>query len=276
MFFSAFVVFREIFEIMLITGIIIGATNNMKNKKKAISLGFIAGIIGSIIFAMLTDKITDFAGGLGQEITSAIILFIAAFFISWTLLWMQAHAKELKTNFNNISQEINKGEKTYFILSLIIALTILREGAEIILFTYGMIASGEAIHNIIIGSIIGCVAGLLIGLLMYFSLVRIPLRYFFKVTTILLTFLVAGMFSHALGYLTSAGYLNELSNVVWNSSHIISNDSVIGLFLETLFGYNANPNLAQLSGYCFVLFSFSCYFKQDFIVKSLRKVKILS
>lgn len=271
MFFSAFVIFREIFEIMLITGIIIAATNNMPNRKKAILFGFLAGILGSFIFVLLADKITNMANGLGQEITNALILLTACFFISWTILWMQKHAKEMKNNFYQITADITKGKKTYFILSLIIALTILREGAEIILFTYGMIASGEAVHNIAIGSFMGFSAGILVGILTYVSLIKIPLKYFFTVTTIMLTFLVAGMFSHAIGYLTAAGYLGQFSDIVWNSSHIISDKSTLGTLLEVLIGYEAKPNIAQLFGYITIISCFLCYFKRNTIIKIFRK-----
>ncbi|MFZ8864878.1 MAG: FTR1 family iron permease [Rickettsiales bacterium] len=271
MFFSAFVIFREIFEIVLILGIIIAVTNNMPNRKKAIILGFLFGLISSVIFAFFASKITDLANGLGQEITNAIILFTASFFIGWTILWMQKHAKEIKQNFQKISSEISQGKKSYIILAFIIALTILREGAEIILFTYGMLASGQTVFTIALGSLIGFVAGITIGLLMYFSLVKIPLKYFFTITTIMLTLLVAGMFAHAIGYLTAAGYLNQFSNIVWNSSHIISNNSLLGSFLEVTIGYKASPNLAQLTSYIAIITGFFCYFNKSKINIFLKK-----
>ena len=271
MFFSAFVIFREIFEIVLILGIIIAVTNNMPNRKKSIILGFLIGLMSSVIFAFFASKITDFADGLGQEITNAIILFSASFFIGWTILWMQKHAKEIKQNFQKISTEISQGKQSYIMLSFIIALTILREGAEIILFTYGMLASGQTVFTIALGSLIGFVAGITIGLLIYFSLIKIPLKYFFTITTIMLTLLVAGMFAHAVGYLTAAGYLNQFSNIVWNSSHIISNNSLIGSFLEVTIGYKASPNLAQLTSYIAIITGFICYLNKSKINIFLRE-----
>jgi high-affinity iron transporter len=47
------------------------------------------------------------------------------------------------------------GEKPFYMLSIVIALTVLRDGSEIVMFTYGILASGETILNIMIGTILG-------------------------------------------------------------------------------------------------------------------------
>ena len=103
---SAIVVFREVFEIVLIVGIVLAATREMPHRAKAVLLGFGGGLAGSALVALFTGAISGFAQGLGQEYFNAAILFTAAGFIGWTLLWMKRHAKEMRQNFEKIGKEM--------------------------------------------------------------------------------------------------------------------------------------------------------------------------
>ncbi len=246
---SAIVVFREVFEIVLIVGIVLAATKGMPGRSKAISIGFAGGIAGSILVAFFTGKISELAEGMGQEYFNAAILFIAAGFIGWTLLWMKKHAREMKSNFQKLGQEVADGSVPFLSLSLVIALAILREGSEIALFTYGMLATGQSPLSITAGSIIGLLGGTIVGVLLYLGLIQLSLRLFFKVTGALLVVLVAGMMSQGIGFLTAAGAFENLSFTVWDSSWLLNEQSIIGESLKTLAGYTARPTAIQLIVY---------------------------
>lgn len=249
MFAAALVIFREILEIVLIVGVILAATSGMPGRSKAIMSGIVLGIMGSILIAYFANQIANFADGMGQEIINASILFFAAGFIGWTIIWMKKHAREMRAKFSKIGDDIVKGETPLYMLSLIIGLTIFREGAEIVLFTYGMIAAKQSISSIALGALIGGSSGLAVGLMLYFSLVRIPVKYFFMVTSYMLVLLVAGMISHAFGYLVAAGYFAELSATVWNSSFLLSDRSFLGEIMAILIGYTARPSVIQIIAY---------------------------
>lgn len=246
---SAIVVFREVFEIVLIAGIVLAATRSMPHRGKAVFLGFAGGIAGSALIALFTGRISSMAEGLGQEYFNAGILFAAAAFIGWTVLWMKRHAREIKGRFQQLGQNVTDGTVSYFALSMVIAVTMLREGSEIVLFTYGMLASGQSLATILAGATIGLIGGVATGLMLYMGLIRISIKYFFRITSTLLIMLVAGMMSQGIGFLTAAGVFESLSFTVWDTSSILGEDGLLGQSLKTLLGYTAQPSAIQIIVY---------------------------
>ena len=255
--FSAFIVtFREVLEMALIVGVILAATNGLEGRKKWIFLGFAAGITGSAIVAAFTESISNFAQGIGQELFNAIILFVACFVIGWTAIWMRVHAREMIKQIKEKGGKIVEGDLPKISLSIIIALAVLREGSEIVLFTYGLLASQQSFVSILAGSLSGLAAGSLLGLLLYAGIVKIPTKYVFQVTTWILLFITAGMSSIGAKYLVAAGYLSSYSKVVWNTSTIISEQTIAGQILHALFGYSDQPMFIQVVFYIGTLLLF--------------------
>lgn len=246
---AGIVIFREILEIVLIVGIVLAATRDMQGRGLWIGLGIGAGLAGSAAVAFFTDQISEFAEGMGQELFNASIMIVAALFIGWTVLWMSRHAREMKAHFHQVGERISSGSLPYYSLSIVIALAMLREGSEIVLFSYGMIASGQSLSSILIGGLIGGVGGLIVGLLIYFGLISLSPKYFLRVTSALLILLVAGLMSQAIGFLVAAGYFENLSQTVWDSSWLLDENNPLGIGLQALVGYTSRPVTAQLLVY---------------------------
>lgn len=246
---SATIYFREVFEIVLIVGIILAATKGLPGRNKWIYAGFGLGLIGSALVAVFTNQISEMAEGLGQELFNALILFTAAFFIGWTAIWIQRHAHEMKARFTKVSDAVKAGDVPAYSLALVIALAVLREGAEMVLFTYGMLAAGQPATALVSGAVIGLVGGLVLGLLIYKGLISISPRYFLKVTGALLVLLVAGLVSQGVGMLVAAGYFEQMSTTAWNSDWLLSDQGIVGETLAVLVGYTTRPTYAQLAAY---------------------------
>lgn len=247
---SAVIFFREVFEIVLIVSIVLAATRDLPGRMKWVYTGFAAGLAGSALVAIFTDSISNFADGVGQEIFNAAILFTAALFIGWTVIWMKRHAREMKAHFTRIGHAVANGEIPAYSLSLVIALAILREGSEMVLFSYGILAGGQTtIATLATGALIGLSGGLALGLLLYFGLLKISPRYFMQITSWLLVLLVAGMMSQGVGMLVAAGYFEAFSATAWNTSWLLADDHILGESLGVLVGYTSRPALAQVAIY---------------------------
>ena len=68
-------------------------------------------------------------------------------------------------------------------LAIVVAVAVLREGSEVVLFLYGIAASGSAgFKDLLIGGLFGLALGCALSLLMFYGLVAIPARYLFAVT----------------------------------------------------------------------------------------------
>ena len=246
---SAIVIFRETVEIALIVGIVLAATRGLSNRMPWILSGLALGAAGAGIVAMFVERISNMAEGMGQEFFNAIVLSAAALVIGWTVIWVNRHAREMATKFRQVSSDVMSGRTPFYTLAIVIALAMWREGSETVLFVYGMLLSGQTAASIIGGATIGVTLGLAMGVALYLGLLKLSTRYMFKVTTVLLVMLVAGLTAQAAGYLTAAGYFSEWSAPVWNTAWLLSEKSLVGLTLHSLIGYMEEPTVIQVVCY---------------------------
>jgi high-affinity iron transporter len=259
MFSVSVVVFREVLEISLILITLLAATRGLSGRTKWIVYGLIGGVTGSCVVAYGADAISSFAEGIGQELFNAGVLVSASILIGWTVIWMRRHGREMSRHLKELAQEVNKGEKPLMALTIVIALAVLREGSEIVLFTYGFLASGENLLSIVAGEALGLAAGIGVGVCLYYGLVSISTRFLFSFTSWLLIFLAAGMISQATGLLQAGGVLPVFISQLWDSSMILSEQSFIGSVFHTLIGYTSRPSFIQVISYvislvCLIVF----------------------
>jgi len=249
MFQIAIVVFREILEVALIIGILTAATKEISGRTKWILSGLGLGLLGSFALAFSTDKISESLDGMGQEFFNGLILIAAATMIGWTVLWMQKHAKSISGELKRLSNSIRDGKKPLYVLLVVVFLSVLREGAEIVLFTYSYYISGTAITDIIFGLLAGLFFGIAIGAALYFGMLKAFGKYFFIVTTWILIFLASGIAASGIGFWINAGIVPALGNPAFDMSGILSQQSIFGKFLHIFFGYIDQPAGAQLIAY---------------------------
>ncbi|MFG3757162.1 FTR1 family protein, partial [Klebsiella pneumoniae] len=84
---------------------------------------------------------------------------------------------------------------------MVVAVAVLREGSEVALFLYGVVVGdGSSGLSLLLGGVLGLVLGIAVCLLTYFGLVRIPARPLFRVTTLLIALLAAGMGAQAVAF----------------------------------------------------------------------------
>ena len=246
---SAIIVFREVLEAALIIGLVLAATRGIAQRGRWVSGGLGIGLGIAVIFALLAEQISQLAAGMGQELLNALILFAAVFMLGWHNVWMKKHAKHLIQQMNTMGQAVNEGEEPLYMLAIIVGLAVSREGAEVVLFMHGMIAAGSQPMSMVVGALSGLGAGVIIGAALYFGLLRIPTRYLFQVTGIMILVLAAGLASQAAAYLVQADILPSLGNSIWDTSRILPEQSVLGNVLHTLIGYVANPMGIQIVFY---------------------------
>ena len=254
MFGSSIIVFRESLEAALLIGIIAAGTRDLAYRDRWLALGLCAGVAGSLVVAALTETIAQLADGSGQELFNAAILGVAVLMIGWHNIWMASHGKEMARAAKSVGGEIRSGKKELSAIAIAIALTVLREGSETALFLHGMAASsvGSA-GSVLLGGAMGLLAGTALGFVVYFGLLRIPLRHFFSVTGGLLLLLAAGLASQMARFLTQADVLPSLASPFWDTSGFLPVDSGLGAALHILIGYEAQPSGTQVLFYATTL-----------------------
>jgi high-affinity iron transporter len=239
------IVFREILEVALILGVVMAATRGAPNRNSLVLWGVVAGVLGSLFVAYGASEITDMMEGMGQEILNIAILSLAVLMIGLTVIWVGSHSRKITAELRQVGQQVVTGEKPLYIISIIVATSVLREGTEITLFLYGIIASGASVAEVISGFILGLILGATTGLLIYNGLLSISQKYVFTVTTWLLVLLAAGMAAKVASFLDAAELLTYFSEPIWDSSWLISESSIAGKILGTLVGYMEQPTGMQ-------------------------------
>ena len=244
------IVFREVIEAGLIVGIVMAATKGVPWRGLWVGYGVAAGIVGACLVAAFAGQIAAFFEGSGQELFNAGILFLAVGMLTWHNVWMARHGRELAAEMRRAGQAVSDGSKSLASLAVVVGVAVLREGFEVVLFLYGVVASdpgsGWAVFG---GGVIGLVLAFLTCLLTYLGLLKIPSRYLFSVTSIMIVFLAAGMAAQATAFLEQANAVTALGTIVWDSSWLLSDSSLVGRALHTLIGYSDQPTQMQLLVY---------------------------
>jgi high-affinity iron transporter len=248
------IVFREVIEAGLIVGIVLAVTKGLRGSRLLIGLGVIAGVLGASLVAVFAGAIGGALAGVGQEVFNASILLIAVAMLTWHNVWMATHGRELAAEVKQVGAEVRAGSRSIAALGVVVAVAVMREGSEVVLFLYGLVASSNSTtFELLEGSIFGLLLGVAVTALTYFGLVTIPTRWLFKVTTALITFLAAGLAAQAMVFLQQAGIVTALADTAWDTSAILSDTSLFGRVLHTLLGYSDQPSILQVVVYLIVL-----------------------
>lgn len=254
MFAAALIVFRESLEASLIISIMAAATRGIPSRGRWMVSGVLAGLLGAALVASSMEGISMLASGIGQELFNAGVLTLAVGMLAWHNIWMSVHGREMAAQAQNAARAISEGTRERSVIFLVVALAVLREGSETVLFLYGLATgSEEGLRTTITGGLSGLAAGTLVGGLLYAGLLRIPLRWFFSITGILVLLLAASMASQVARNLIQADLLPSLGAPLWDTSALLSQSSAAGTLLHGLIGYDAQPAGMQLLFYVVVL-----------------------
>jgi len=226
----------------------------VKGSRLMVAAGIGAGLLGAGLVAAFAGAITSSLSGVGQEVMNAAILILAVCMLAWHNIWMARHGRELASQARRLGEDVKSGAKTLAALSVVIAVAVMREGSEVALFLYGLVASSAATsQGLLLGSALGLASGALLSAATYFGLVFIPQRRLFQVTGWLITFLAAGLAAQAVGFLQQGGIITALDQTAWDTSNILSDSSLPGRVLRTLIGYADQPSVLQVIVYALTL-----------------------
>jgi len=243
------VVFREVIEAGLIVGIVLAVTRGVAGSRLWIAGGVAAGVVGALLVAAFAEQLSNALAGRGQELFNAGVLGLAVIMLAWHNIWMARHGRELAQELTAVGRAVASGDRTFVALAVVVAVAVLREGAEVALFLYGILVSGETAFNLFAGGVAGLVLGGLLSVATFYGLVTIPVGRLFAVTSTLVTLLAAGLAAQCIGFLQQAWIVTALTGTMWDTSAILPDSSLLGRVLHTLIGYTDQPSQMQVLVY---------------------------
>ncbi len=246
---------RETLEAALIISILLAylkkteAPSSLKNQVwfGALSAAVISGIL-AYLFSVFLGGFTGvqalyFEGG---------ALILASLVLGWMIVWMMKHGRVMKSELIEKMDLAMSGKNKYAIISLAFV-AVFREGVESALFIAG-ISTKENPTAVWTSTFIGIITATLISVFFFKGVLKLNLKQFFNVTSIILVIFAAGMFSVGIHEFQEA-FLFGSGSLFWNVPLFVlplsHKTGIIGPILRTLFGYKSNPSLLEIGAYLF-------------------------
>ena len=254
------ITFRETLEAALIVGIILSylTRTNQTRYNTTVYMGVGAGIAASVLGAALFIMVAGGFTGKAEKIFEGITTLIGAILLTTMILWMlkQKHiARELE---QKVAVELTEAHK--FGLFALVFVSVLREGIETVIFlgASNLFTKGGSM----IGALSGVGGAVLLSYAMFVGSLRINIKKFFNITSVLLILFAAGLVAYGIHELQEAALIPTAIEHLWdinpplnpdNSYPAFHDKGPIGSILKGLFGYNGNPSLIEVLSYLMYL-----------------------
>ncbi|MEX2161868.1 MAG: FTR1 family protein [Anaerolineales bacterium] len=259
---------REGLEITLIVGILSGALHQFKRTDllPTIRLGVASAVAVSLLAAILLNLLGASLEGDAEAAFEGVMMWTAAGVLTWMILWMQSRAARIKEILHQeVGQAARIGGLSIFLVAFV---AVLREGVELALFLTASVFTSD-IAQTMAGALVGIAAAVLIGWGIFRASIRLNVKRFFQVTSVLLIFFAAGLVAHGTHEFNEIGLIPGIVDPLWDVNGILDENSIVGQILRTLFGYNGDPSLSEM-------ISYALYFAILYLVTRPRRLGVMA
>jgi high-affinity iron transporter len=242
-----FVVWRESLEAFLIAGILyawLKANDDTGKGRRALFIGLAAGAGLALLLGWALLTVQDELTGEALDIFQTATLFLAAGLITQMVLWMRKNGRQMKAKLH---AELSAAAERSGLLgvAVVAALAVAREGAETVIFLYGMAQEGD-LTPLWIGALAGFAAAGATAWLAAKSLARLNIGVLLRLSSVLLLVLASALLITAIDRLIGAGWLPPLLDPVWDTTALIDDTTKTGKLIADFSGYRARPALSSL------------------------------
>lgn len=245
----ALIALREGLEAALIVGIVLGylQKTGQPTAKRYAWAGVAGATVVSVALAVLIQAVGAELEGRTEQIFEGVTMVLAVIILTWMIFWMRSHARSLKSSIEaQLHDALGAGGG--WGLAAVAFAAVFREGVETALLLSATAFASQG-GMALAGIVIGLGVAIVLGYLIYASTVRLNLRTFFNVTSILLLLFAAGLLARSVLEFQEAHLLPTLQEHVWNTEFLLQEASLLGQILKTLFGYTSQPSLESVVAY---------------------------
>lgn len=256
---AIFVVWRECLEGVLIVSILYAFL--VRQRSQALSVGDFAavtaaqrglrylavGIAGGIalsgILGFVLLKVQEGLAGQALEYFQASILIISALLMTQMVFWMNKHGRQMKKTLETELSTALESDSSWGV-AVVAMLAIAREGAETVVYLYGMTYEGSesAATTVLFASIAGIALALGTAWIVSRGVRFLHYGMVFKVTGILLLITASSLVVAATSKLIELEALPTLVDPLWNTSAFLDSGSSVGGFISSFTGYRSRPS----------------------------------
>jgi high-affinity iron transporter len=245
------VTLREAFEAALLLGIVYSYLDRVGARAQYhwVTLGGVLGLVASVAAGLAVSFLSGPLLDLGPDLIAAAVIFFAVGLLTWHSWWMRQHARSISGDVQRRIDEARASQRLW-IVGLVAFTGVFREGAETVLFLWGLLsqASVSGLSGAV-GAVLGIATAAVLGWGIFRGGRHVSLPAFFGVTSALLLLVSGGLLGTAIGRLQTLGVL-PATGVAWDTSWLLDEQGPLGGFLAGLLGYRAQPSTLEVAAYC--------------------------
>ena len=231
---SVVLILREVLEAAMLISVLLALSLKLQGGLRWFWWSLPLAMLGTLVAASNLDTITDALDGAGQEVANAV-LQILVYSLSVAIVWLSVGIYR--------GQSLSRTLPTLMVIA--VACAMIREGSEIVVYIAGFAAVEEYRSAVYAGSLIGAGIGLSLGVLMFSALRALADDLAIKVCLLLICIIGAGMLMQSTILLEQVDWLPS-GPALWDSSAVISEQSIAGELLYAVFGYESTPGRLQV------------------------------
>ncbi len=215
---QAFIItLREGVEAALIVGIVFAYLDKIERRelKRTVFYALASAIAASVAVAVVIAHLN-----FNQDIFEGWVMLVAAAFVVGMIWFMHRTARTMR---GDIESKVDKLIGSRFGLFGFVFLMVLREGVETVLILAGVSLNSSELMSFT-GTVLGVAAAVVFGVVFIRGSVRINLQRFFRVTTVILYFVVFQLVVSGLHELSENGVIPSSTAEMRYIGPIVRND----------------------------------------------------
>ena len=243
---ALFVVWRESVEAILVVGILYAWIRRASASGvglRHLLWGAGAGVLLAAGLGALMLGLQSQLAGQALDAFQIGVLFAAAALIAQMVAWMNVHGRHMRRQLE-ISMTRAAERAGGWSCALLAALAVGREGAETVLFLYGIAAErrGGELLDMILGSLLGFLLALATGALLVRGSRWVSARLFFGASSALLLLLAGALAVTGVERLVALDWVPPIGDPLFDISAVLDDTSMPGGVVSALTGYRARPS----------------------------------
>jgi high-affinity iron transporter len=241
---------REGVEASLIVGIV-AAFLRQQGRLDALRwmwTGVTVAVVLCIGVAVALQIVDDSLPQKQQEGLETVVAAVAVGMVTFMIVWMRRHARNLAGELRTHAAGALASGSVWALVAMAF-FAVVREGLETSVF---LLAAFQASGNTLAagaGAVLGILVAVGIGWCIYGGGIRLNLSRFFRVTSVALVLVAAGLVMSAIHTAHEATWLNSLQEHAVDLSWLVRPGSVLSSLLTGVLGLQPQPTVGEAAGW---------------------------